>query len=227
MAIADHRTYLLGITGLLCQTWPSNRTVNIVCHGHSVPAGYFATPVVDSLHAYPFLLHKKLKKRFPYAVINAIVTAVGGEESANGAARFPDVLAHRPDLVLIDYALNDRRIGLQSAWKAWDAMVGMAVARDVKILLLTPSPDGAYMTGVPTKQAESLAAHAAQIRSLAEKWEIGFADVLSAFHRQMERGGTPEDLLSWSNHPNARGHALIATELMRWFPSPSGNHNIG
>ena len=28
--------------------WPKNRLVNIVCHGHSVPAGYFATPYVNS-----------------------------------------------------------------------------------------------------------------------------------------------------------------------------------
>ncbi|MEK5235702.1 hypothetical protein NST99_08380 [Paenibacillus sp. FSL L8-0470] len=32
------------------------RTLNIVCHGHSVPSGYFATPIVDTFHAYPHLL---------------------------------------------------------------------------------------------------------------------------------------------------------------------------
>ena len=30
----------------LVKKWPGNRTVNIVFHGHSVPAGYHVTPDV-------------------------------------------------------------------------------------------------------------------------------------------------------------------------------------
>ena len=70
------------------KTWPDNRTVTVVCHGHSVPAGYFATPIVDSVNAYPHVLFTKLKKRYPNAVVNVIVTAIGGENAVSGAARF-------------------------------------------------------------------------------------------------------------------------------------------
>ena len=45
--------------------WPENRTLFIVCHVHSVPSGYFATPVVDTFHAYPPLLHRGLKHASP------------------------------------------------------------------------------------------------------------------------------------------------------------------
>ena len=85
MPIADPSTYLADLLGILRTHWPENRTVNIVCHGHSVPAGYFATPMVDSMNAYPHLLHVGLKQRFPFAVINVIVTAIGGENSESGA----------------------------------------------------------------------------------------------------------------------------------------------
>ena len=78
-AVAAQASYMKGITAALHAQWPHNRTINIVCHGHSVPAGYFATPVVDTFNAYPHLLHKALKERSPYAVINVIVTAIGGE----------------------------------------------------------------------------------------------------------------------------------------------------
>ena len=78
-------TYLSGVVTELTRQWPANRTVNIVCHGHSVPAGYFRTPVVDTFNAYPHLLHRGLKERFPYAVVNVIVTAIGGENSESGA----------------------------------------------------------------------------------------------------------------------------------------------
>ena len=53
--MADRQTYLHDICAIMAAEWPGNRTVNIVCHGHSVPAGYFKTPVVDTFNAYPFL----------------------------------------------------------------------------------------------------------------------------------------------------------------------------
>ena len=107
--------------------WPRNRTLRIVSHGHSVPAGYFKTPHVDSLHAYPHLLHVGLKEAFPHAVINVIVTAIGGENAESGAKRFvSEVLSHRPDILLIDYALNDRGIGLEKAARAWTEMITTA-----------------------------------------------------------------------------------------------------
>ena len=66
-----------------------------------------------TVNAYPHLIHRALKERYPTAVINVIVTAIGGEASESGAARFErDVLSLKPDLVLIDYGLNDRGLGL-------------------------------------------------------------------------------------------------------------------
>ena len=55
--------------------------------GLDAAAGYFKTPVVQSFDAYPFLLHQAIKRRFPHAVVNVIVTAIGGESSDAGAAR--------------------------------------------------------------------------------------------------------------------------------------------
>lgn len=100
-AAADRKTYLANVSTLLKQKWPRNRRINIVCHGHSVPAGFFKTPVVDTFNAYPHLLHKGLKARYAHAVVNVIVTAIGGEASDRGARRFEaDVLTHKPDIVV-------------------------------------------------------------------------------------------------------------------------------
>ena len=122
MPLPDKLEYLADVLSILREPWPENRTVNIVCHGHSVPAGYFATPAVDTFNAYPHLLHAGLKERFRNAVINVIVTAIGGENSSSGAERFErDVLCHRPDVVTIDYGLNDRGIGLDRATAGWPA----------------------------------------------------------------------------------------------------------
>src|SRR4030095_13416802 len=73
--VAEPMNYLQPVVLELKRAWPTNRRVNVVCHGHSVPAGYFKTPVVDTFHAYPHLLHVAVKDRFPRAVVNVIVTA--------------------------------------------------------------------------------------------------------------------------------------------------------
>jgi len=216
MAVADRAQYLAEVVAALRAHWPENRTVNVVCHGHSVPAGYFATPMVDSLCAYPHLLHRGLKERFPFAVVNVIVTAVGGEESPTGAARFEsEALCHRPDVVTIDYALNDRRVGPAAAEAAWRAMVEQALTRGARVILLTPTADVTQQPG--RADAGDLQRHAEQVRRLAGEYGVGLADSLAAFEAYCTAGELG-DLLSWANHPNRAGHELVARELLRWFP---------
>jgi acyl-CoA thioesterase I len=202
----------------LLQPYPGNRTINIVCHGHSVPAGYFRTPQVRTLDAYPHLLHAALTEAYPYAVINVIVTAIGGEASEAGARRFAaDVLDKRPDAVSIDYGLNDRAIGLERAEHAWSAMLDALRDRGIPAILLTPTAD----IGVNfTDPASKLRQHAEQIRRLATRYDAALADSFAAFEQYTVAGGKLQDLLSQVNHPNRRGHELVARELMRHFWSP-------
>lgn len=213
---ADPATYFAEFGRLARIDWPDNRTLNVVCHGHSVPSGYFQTPEVRTMDAYPALLHRALATRYPHAVINVIVTAIGGETSEKGAARFAtDVLPHRPDVVTIDYALNDRGDGLPRARRAWTRMIEQALAAKIPVILLTPTPDQAASLSDP---AEVLVQHAAQVRALAAEFGVGLVDSLAVFGARV-RAGTPlADLMSSGNHPNRAGHELVAAELLTWFP---------
>lgn len=216
--MAQHSTYLRDIVNLLLVHWPENRAVNVVCHGHSVPAGYFATPVVDTFHAYPHLLHVKLKERFPAAVINVIVTAIGGENSVQGAARFEEeVLCHRPDVITIDYGLNDRGVGLERAETAWRSMIEKALKRDVKVILLTPTSDSTQRLDATAEEKQPLLDHAGQIRRLARQYDLALVDSLAVYERYATEQGSLTDLMSWSNHPNFKGHDIVAEDLLRWF----------
>ena len=218
--IPDYETYLIDIVHEMARPWPENRTVNIVCHGHSVPAGYFTTPVVNTLAAYPHQLLVGLKERFAFAPVNVIVTAVGGENAEEGAARFTnEVLCHRPDVVTLDYALNDRRIGLLRAKDAWREMIDQTLARNVKVVLLTPTHDVLSLRSGEKKWSEELPRHAELVRQLAIEYEVGLADSYGAFARYIQTGGHVLDLLSHVNHPNRLGHQLVARELLRWFPA--------
>jgi len=146
-----------------------------------------------------------------------IVTAIGGENSVRGAARFDaDVLSHRPDVVCIDYALNDRGPGLAAARTAWSAMIARAQAAGAKVILLTPTPDTRSKLAEP---ADPLHQHAAQVRELAREFGTGLVDSLELFLTETRQGTPLEQLMSQINHPNARGHQLVATALAKWFPA--------
>jgi len=215
MAIADKKTYLSALKKIMKAKWPLNRTVKIVCHGHSVPAGYFKTPVVDTFNSYPQLLHLALKKKYPFAVLNVGVTAIGGETSLAGAKRFKkDVLALRPDILTIDYSLNDRGLGLPVAKQAWSKMIKAAKKEGIKVLLLSPTPDS-------REDIKDLSAplhkHTAQVKKLAVKFNVGYVDSYKLFTKKAFKGEKVEKYLSQVNHPNKMGHILVAKELIKWF----------
>jgi acyl-CoA thioesterase-1 len=213
-AIADSATYLADLKKELVIEWPKNRLINLVFHGHSVPAGYWENHEVHTLESYPNLVLAKLKEKYPYAVINVIVTAIGGENSLSGQARFEkDVLVHKPDILFIDYALNDRGAGLEKAREAWEKMIQSALAKNIKVILLTPSPDQRVDIMTPGNPLEL---HTSQIIKLAETHHIGLVDSYAQFKKIATRGDLVK-YMSSVNHPNLEGHKLIADELIKWF----------
>lgn len=208
--------YLDELLDQMAKKWPENRVVNIVCHGHSVPAGYFATPFVDTFHAYPHILHALIKERFPYACVNVIVTAIGGENSVSGEKRFEkEVLNHNPDLITIDYSLNDRSIGLEQAKKAWEGMIESALKAGKKVILLTPTWDNTYYE--KNESWEMLKAHARQVRMLSEKYAVGLADSFLRWEKNIEEPSDLAAYLSHVNHPTKKGHELVAEEIAKYF----------
>ena len=195
--------------------WPKNRTINLVFHGHSVPAGYFKTPVVNTLASYPYLVLKDLKSAYPMTVVNVINTSIGGENSESGLKRFEaDVLTHKPDVLFIDYALNDRGMGLERAKIAWEKMIRLALEKNIKVILLTPSPD----QRVDIKDDLSiLDQHANQIKELAKSFQIGLIDTYALYKNKVKSGSNLVDYMSQVNHPNEKGHQMITDEIMGYF----------
>lgn len=214
--VADEKdNYLDNIKQELLTAWPKNRTINLVFHGHSVPSGYFKTPDVRPLQAYPHLLLKALKNVYPHAVINTILTCIGGENSKQGAARFKkEVLSHRPDVLFIDYALNDRRIGLDASLASWEYMIKAALKKNIKVILLTATPD---QTVDIQDNSTDLYRICDQISGLAKNYKIGLVDSYAAFQKRISAGETLSDYMSQVNHPNEKGHQLVVGAIMKYF----------
>jgi len=218
---SDVVAYFARLQSELRKDWPRNRTIRFVFHGHSVPAGYFKTPLVRTFDAYPTLFHQQLCEKYPTAVIDVCVTAIGGENSIAGAERFEaDVLALKPDVVFIDYALNDRGVGLEKAEAAWRSMIEACVKKNMRVVLLTPTPD--TRENILDDDAP-LAAHAEQVRQLAAEYRVPIVDSYAAFRERAKSGNDISSLMSQVNHPNRAGHEIVAQLLAELLPKPSNS----
>ncbi len=213
--IASPSDYLVDFKAEMVKVWPKNRTLNVVFHGHSVPTGYYVTPDVRTLEAYPHLLLVDLKSRYTSAVINVITTSIGGEQAEQGAKRFEqEVLTHRPDVLFIDYALNDRWLGVERSEKAWREMIEKTLQRGIKLILLTPTPD---LNEDILSEESPLHAHSEMIRALAAEYKIGLVDSYKAFKELAQSGEQLKPYMSQNNHPNAKGHKVVANLFSEWF----------
>ncbi len=217
--IPKEREYLKELDSDFRKVYPSNKTINIVCHGHSIPCGYTVSHIVKMADAYPRLLHNFLCNRYPTAVTNVIVSAIGGENSISGANRFKeDVLCHKPRLITIDYGRNDMYLNAADSRDNLKKMIETALEKDINIILITPFMDCGeiYYKEEARRSTDEELAHV--IKELAFEYEIGLADVRKACLDSIAKGKSPSDYLINVNHPDWEGHSLILSELKKWFP---------
>lgn len=213
LAAFAHAQDLSSLSELMKTAWPKNRTIQVVFHGHSVPAGFHKTPEVKTFESYPHLVHLKLKEQYPHAVINMITTAIGGENSIPGAARFErDVMSLKPDIVFIDYALNDRRQPTDKVEAAWLEMIAIAKKANVPVVLLTPTGDSSAKLDDPN---DPLNLRAEMIRKIAAEEKVLLGDVFAAWVAEIAKGTPQTELLSQVNHPNLKGHTLAAETIFK------------
>jgi acyl-CoA thioesterase I len=201
-------TYLNSIEELLKKKWPQNRTINLVFHGHSVPSGYLTGGIITTLGSYPMQVLKNVTEQYKTAMVNVIKTSIGGENAEQGEKRFKtEVLSYKPDVLFIDYALNDRKNGLEKSKTAWESMIKQALEAKVKVVLLTPTPD--LIEDIKNENSP-LAQHSNQIRALAKQYQIPVIDSYLTFKKMVENGVDLKKWMAQNNHINEEGHEIVA-----------------
>jgi lysophospholipase L1-like esterase len=187
------------------------RPVRIVAFGDSITGVYYHT---GCSRAWADMLELALKKPYPNAQIEMTNAGISGHTSAQGLARIEkDVIAKKPDLVVVMFGMNDcSRAPLEEFRKNMEKIAERCFDAGSAVVFSTPNT--VYQN--PHRPIAWLAEFARAAREVARKLEIPMADSFSAYAR-MER----EDpngwrlLMSETIHPNLNGHRKFAEVMSK------------
>ncbi len=198
--------------------------VKIVCWGDSVTAGAEATPG----NAYPAVLERSLRERFPEAKLTVTVVAVPGSSSTNwlwpreypfGNSDWERVAAEHPDLIVLEFVNDTGLASVEAVMSHYGEILRRVQALDAELILITPHftcpammnfPDGAY--------GRECRPYVAGLRQFAEHHQLGLADTAARWEA-LEAQGVPYVtlLVNAINHPDDRGHRLFVDEVLKNF----------
>jgi len=179
-------------------------------------------------------------------IINA---GIGGNNTSLASKRFErDVLKHHPDIVIIQFGINDAavdvwrtppatlpRISLQQFQANLKHFITTLKSQGAQVILMTPNPmrwtaklktlygKAPYAVEDPDGFNRLLAKYAVSVRRLATENNIPLIDIYQVFQTYDKQSDQSIDtLLLDGMHPNDRGHQIIAkiliAEIMKLLP---------
>lgn len=160
-------------------------------------------------NCYAYLVYEWWKKSFPNAAFSFVNGGIGGTTSHYGGARaWKDVLCYRPDIVTVDFSVND------DANEFFEETYEGTLRR----LLAAPSAPAVvvlnnvfYDTGKNAQDYHNRIADHYGIPHVSIK-DIVYPDVESG--KIVRADITPDNL-----HPNDKGHRLVADEICKLLDS--------
>lgn len=211
----------------------SDASITVVTFGDSTTARR------GSLRIYADILQAELPDRGVQArVINA---GVGGNHTDKARARFEkDVLKHDPDVVVIQFGINDAavdvwktppatvpRVDLETYVENLTHFIGTLKSRGSTVVLMTPNPlrwtpklqkmygRSPYLPDDGDGFNVLLKRYAERVREIARNEDVELIDVFQQFNDfGNQPGQSVSDLLLDGMHPNEHGHRLVADALI-------------
>ena len=158
---------------------------------------------------YAYLVYEWWKKSFPNAAFSFVNGGIGGTTSHYGGARaWKDVLRYRPDIVTVDFSVNDD--ANEFFEETYEGML--------RRLLAAPSAPAVvvlnnvfYDTGKNAQDYHN---------RIADHYGIPHVSIKDTVYPDVESGKivradiTPDNL-----HPNDKGHRLVADEICKLLDS--------
>ncbi|MBQ3790933.1 MAG: SGNH/GDSL hydrolase family protein [Lachnospiraceae bacterium] len=219
----------------------AGEALTVAFFGGSITQGSLASSE-ETCYAYQF--YTMLRDHFPKAELTYVNAGIGGTGSHYGAMRVrEDLLAHRPDLVVVDFSVNDTEavLPLYQAGEVQakgDADWGTADRKDPQEEVTKAGAETALKLypetweGVLRRILLSESRPAILVlnnafydtgvsvedehNAIADRYGIPHMSVRDRILPRIRRGEyTREELSPDGLHPNDKGHRLIAEELMQ------------
>ena len=229
---------------LRCRDARACRPAVIVCLGDSVTHGCFELVDLpdgrfDTTYrpheGYPARLQRRLNDLFPAAAPCVMDAGISGDSAAGGLQRLErDALSLKPDLVIVNFGLNDacgadESAGLAAYAKNMAAIFDGVLKSGAECMLLTPNFMCSYVPAFVTRadlkaiaaacvrvQTEGvLARFAAAARREAEARSLPVADAYARWEAMARCGvDTTALLANGINHPAAHMHDLFVEVIL-------------
>lgn len=184
--------------------------VTIVAFGDSITAGYAVR------RGFTVFWKEMLQKKYPDARIKLINSGNSGDTTIDGLARLDwNVLAYEPDLVTINFGINDAALGIgpdEFKLNLRQMIMRIRAGPASEILLLSSQP-------IETPGFDKMVLkYYNAVKEVAKDEDVGFVDVYAAWMERVNKG-TPLSsfILEGLDHPNEEGYKVIAEELMKFF----------
>lgn len=158
---------------------------------------------------YAYLVYEWWKKSFPNAAFSFVNGGIGGTTSHYGGARaWKDVLCYRPDIVTVDFSVNDD--ANEFFEETYEGMLRrlLAAPSDPAVVVLN---NVFYDTGKNAQDYHN---------RIADHYGIPHVSIKDTVYPDVESGKivradiTPDNL-----HPNDKGHRLVADEICKLLDS--------
>ena len=222
----------------------AHRPVLIACLGDSVTHGCFEVFInrfgnIDTEYrpekAYAARLQRKLRALAPTCAAGVMDCGISGDNARGGLERLErDVLSRDPDLVVVNFGLNDSMFpnvdsGVAMYERSMRGIFETILSHGSEAMLLTPNRMCSYVSHqVMDPQWRDIAADAARVqndgvldryvdaaRNVAKSLGVPVADAYERWNRLEKAGVDTTALLANAiNHPKEEMHDLFADLIL-------------
>ena len=187
--------------------------------GESVTVAYLGGSITQGSSAgnelcYARLTTDWLEEQFPSATIKYVNAGIGATGSYIGIHRADrDVLAYSPDLVFIDFSVNDTSDRITTNKSTYEGLIRKLWQAESAPAIITLAMTQENGTSVQTEHSE-----------IAVKYDIPMISYRNAILDVIDKGYIVWDDISDDNiHPNVQGHAVLTQMITNYLQTVIDN----
>jgi lysophospholipase L1-like esterase len=153
-AQADTPVYKQAVARMVCPRGGMPNVLAKLKAGKDVSVGYLGGSITAQA-GWRVMTLKWFQETYPKAKVREINAAIGGTPCGLGVFRLQqDILRHKPDLVFVEFAVNDGGTSPENIWRAMEGIVRQVWARDPAIDICFVYT--IYTNGMPNDYAKGL-----------------------------------------------------------------------